>query len=56
VAGGRQKRKAEAQAQQQAAAQQEQAAAQSQQAASDQKTMFNKGFTACLEARGYTVK
>jgi YMGG-like Gly-zipper len=56
VAGGRQKRKAEAQAQQQAAAQQQQAAAQSQQAAADQKAMFNKGFSACLEARSYTVK
>jgi uncharacterized protein YcfJ len=56
IAGGRQKRKAEEQAQQQAAAQQQQAAAQSQQAAADQKAMFNKGFSACLEARGYTVK
>ena len=56
IAGGRQKRKAEEQAQQQAAAQQQQAAAQSQQAAADQKAMFNKGFSACLEARAYTVK
>jgi hypothetical protein len=56
VAGGAQQRKAKAQAQQQAAAQQQQAAAQSNQAAADQKAMFNKGFSACLEARGYTVK
>jgi len=56
VAGGRQQRKTQAQAQQQAAAQQKEAAAQSQQATVDQKAMFNKGFTACLEARGYTVK
>jgi hypothetical protein len=56
VAGGRQKRKAEAQAQQQAAAQQQEAAAHAQQATADQKAMFNKGFTACLESKGYTVK
>jgi hypothetical protein len=56
VAGGAHQRKAQAQAQQQAAAQQQQAAAQSKQAAADQKAMFNKGFAACLEARGYTVK
>jgi len=56
VAGGRQQRKTQAQAQQQAAAQQKEAAAQAQQATADQKAMFNKGFTACLESKGYTVK
>jgi len=54
--GGREQRQAKAQATEQAAAQQQQAAAQSQQAAADQKAMFNKGFSACLEARSYTVK
>jgi hypothetical protein len=56
VAGGRQKRKAEEQAKEQAAAQQQAATAQAQQATSEQHEMFNKGFAACLEARGYTVK
>jgi hypothetical protein len=31
-------------------------AAQTKQVTADQKAMFNKGFAACLEARGYTVK
>ena len=31
-------------------------AAQTQKVTADQKAMFNKGFAACREARGYTVK
>ena len=31
-------------------------AAQTQKVKADQKAVFNKGFSACLEARGYTVK
>lgn len=58
--GGAEARKAKQAAQQQAAAQSQQQAqqqAQQQQAAqAEQKTLFNKGFAACLEARGYTVK
>ena len=39
------------------AAQQQQAAdQQAQQAQADQRALFNKGFSACLEGRGYTVK
>jgi len=30
--------------------------AQPQEATADQKAIFNKGFTECLEPRGYTVK
>ena len=56
VKGGREQRQAQAQAKEDAAAQQQAATAQAQQAVAEQKTMFNKGFAACLEARGYTVK
>jgi len=56
VKGGREQRQAQAQAKEDAAAQQQAATAQTEQAAADQKAMFNKGFAACLEARGYTVK
>jgi len=54
--GGAEKRKQQAAAQQQAA-QQQQAAAQQQQAAiNEQAGLFKKGFGACLESKGYTVK
>ena len=56
VRGGRQKRQANAQAQEQAAAQQQQAAAQQQAAVNEQAALFKKGFGACLESKGYTVK
>lgn len=56
VRGGRQKRQANAQAQEQAAAQQQQAAAQQQAAINEQAALFKKGFGACLESKGYTVK
>jgi len=54
--GGQQKRRAQAQAQEQAAAQQQQAAAQQQAAVNEQAGLFKKGFGACLESKGYTVK
>ena len=54
--GGAEKRKQQA-AEQQQAAQQQQAAAQQQQAAvNEQAGLFKKGFGACLESKGYTVK
>jgi hypothetical protein len=54
--GGQQKRQQQAAAQQQAA-QQQQAATQQQQAAiNEQASLFKKGFGACLESKGYTVK
>jgi hypothetical protein len=56
VRGGQQKRRANAQAQEQAAAQQQQAAAQQQAAVNEQAALFKKGFGACLESKGYTVK
>jgi len=56
VRGGRQKRQANAQAQEQAAAQQQQAAAQQQAAIDEQAALFKKGFGACLESKGYSVK
>ena len=54
--GGAEKRKAQAAAQQQAAAGQQQAAAQQQAAVNEQAALFKKGFAACLESKGYTVK
>ena len=54
--GGAEKRKAQAAAQQQAAAGQQQAAAQQQAAVNEQASLFKKGFGACLESKGYTVK
>lgn len=54
--GGADARKQQAQAQQAAAAQAQQQAAQQQAAKADQLALFNKGFAACLEGRGYTVK
>src|SRR5512137_289457 len=52
VAGGRQSRKN----QQQAAQQQQQATQQAQAANQQQLDLFKKGFAACLEPKGYTVK
>jgi hypothetical protein len=60
LAGGAKSRRSKAEAEKQAAAQAEQQAqqqTQQQQAAqAEQRALFNKGFAACLEARGYTVK
>lgn len=58
--GGADSRKQKAAAEEQASQQQQQAAeqatAQQQAAAQQQKDTFNKGFAACLEGKGYTVK
>jgi pyruvate/2-oxoglutarate dehydrogenase complex dihydrolipoamide acyltransferase (E2) component len=60
VAGGRQSRKSQQQAAQQATQQQQQAtqqqAAQQQATQQQQMDLFKKGFAACLEPKGYTVK
>jgi len=56
VAGGRQSRKNQQQAAQQAAQQQQQAAQQTQAAQQQQIDLFRKGFAACLEPKGYTVR
>jgi len=54
--GGQQKRRANAAHQEQVAAQQQQAEAQQQAAVNEQANLFKKGFGACLESKGYTVK
>jgi hypothetical protein len=54
--GGAEKRKQQAAAQQQAAQQQQQVTAQHQAAIDEQAGLFKKGFGACLESKGYTVK
>lgn len=54
--GGAEKRKAQAAAQEQAAQSQQQATAQQQAAVNEQAALFKKGFGACLESKGYTVK
>jgi hypothetical protein len=56
VAGGARKRDAQAQAEQQNQQAQANAAQQTQAAAAQQKATFNKGFSACMEGKGYTVK
>jgi uncharacterized protein YcfJ len=56
VAGGRQSRKNQQQAAQQATQQQQQAAQQQTAAHQQQIDLFKKGFAACLEPKGYTVK
>jgi uncharacterized protein YcfJ len=56
VAGGRQSRKNQQQAAEQAAQQQQQAEQQQQAAQQQQLDLFKKGFAACLEPKGYTVK
>jgi hypothetical protein len=55
VAGGRQSRKNQQQAAEQSA-QQQQATQQQQAAQQQQLDLFRKGFAACLEPKGYTVK
>ena len=56
VAGGRQSRKNQQQAAEQSAQQQQQATQQQQAAQQQQMDLFKKGFAACLEPKGYTVK
>ena len=56
VAGGRQSRKNQQQASQQATQQEQQAAQQQKAAQQQQLDLFRKGFAACLEPKGYTVK
>jgi uncharacterized protein YcfJ len=57
LAGGRQSRKNQQQASQQAMQQQQQQATEQQQAAQQQQMdLFRKGFAACLETKGYTVR
>ena len=56
VAGGRQSRKNQQQAAQQTTQQQQQATQQQQAAQQQQMDLFKKGFAACLEPKGYTVK
>ncbi len=56
VAGGARKRDAQAQAEQQNQQAQANAAQQTQAAAAQQKATFNKGFSACMEGKGYTAK
>jgi hypothetical protein len=56
LAGGAKSRRSKAEAEKQAAAQAQQQAQQQQAAQAEQLALFNKGFAACLEARGYTVK
>jgi uncharacterized protein YcfJ len=54
--GGAESRRQKAEAQQQATQQQQQATQQQQVATQGQAALFNKGFGACLESKGYTVK
>jgi hypothetical protein len=54
--GGAEKRKQQAEAEAQASAAQQQQAAQQQAATQEQTDLFKKGFAACLESKGYTVK
>lgn len=56
VAGGRQSRKNQQAAAAQAAQQQQQATQQAQTANQQHLDLFKKGFAACLEPKGYTVK
>ena len=56
VAGGRQSRKNQQQAAQQTTQQQQQTAQQQTAAQQQQVDLFKKGFAACLEPKGYTVK
>jgi len=56
VKGGSEARKQEAQAQQDAAKKQEATVQQQTAATQEQLNLFKKGFAACLEPKGYTVK
>jgi hypothetical protein len=54
--GGAEKRRAQEQAAQEAAKKQESAAQQQSAATQEQLNLFKKGFAACLEPKGYTIK
>lgn len=54
--GGAEKRRAQAQAEQDAAKKQEATVQQQTAATQEQLNLFKKGFAACLEPKGYTVK
>ena len=54
--GGAEKRRAQEQAQQDAAKKQEATVQQQTAATQEQLNLFKKGFAACLEPKGYTVK
>jgi hypothetical protein len=54
--GGAEKRRAQEQAQQEAAKKQEATVQQQTAATQEQLNLFKKGFSACLEPKGYTVK
>ena len=56
VKGGSEKRRAQEQAQQDAAKKQEATVQQQTAATQEQLNLFKKGFAACLEPKGYTVK
>ena len=56
VKGGSEARKQQAQAQQDAAKKQEATVQQQTAATQEQLNLFKKGFAACLEPKGYTVK
>jgi hypothetical protein len=56
MAGGRQSRITQAQQQQQAQQTQQQTAAQAEAAQTELQNTFKRGMSACLEARGYSVK
>jgi len=56
VKGGAEKRRAQEQAQQDAAKKQEATVQQQTAATQEQLNLFKKGFAACLEPKGYTVK
>jgi pyruvate/2-oxoglutarate dehydrogenase complex dihydrolipoamide acyltransferase (E2) component len=56
LAGGRQSRKEQQAAAEQSAQQQQQVTQQAQAANQQQLDLFKKGFAACLEPKGYTVK
>jgi hypothetical protein len=56
VKGGAEKRRAQEQAQQDAAKKQEATVQQQAAATQEQLNLFKKGFAACLEPKGYTVK
>ncbi|HSC68035.1 MAG TPA: glycine zipper family protein [Cellvibrio sp.] len=54
--GGAESRRQKADAEHQAAQQQQQVSQQQQAVIQEQASLFNKGFGACLESKGYTVK
>jgi hypothetical protein len=56
VKGGAEKRRAQEQAQQEAAKKQEATVQQQTAATQEQLNLFKKGFAACLEPKGYTIK